>query len=217
MPRGFLPPAALPDSLALLPPPPAPGSAAQAADDAATAAAIAGPAEQFAHATADADLRWPQAAAGFEAVLGQPVSGPQTPDAAMLLRRAAMDAALSTYRAKSHYMRVRPFVARGVPSCTPADEAVLRKDGSYPSGHSAIGWMMALVLTDLVPEKTDALLRRGYDFGESRVVCRVHWQSDVAAGRIMASATFARLQADPVYVAQRDRARAELHRPPARP
>jgi acid phosphatase (class A) len=208
--KGYLAPESLPDSLALVPAPPAAGSAAMAADEEAFRAAAAASAERFALAAADADLRWPQAVAGYEAVLGRSVSSDATPHTAMLLRRAMADAGLSTYRAKTHYQRVRPFVVNSVASCTPQDEAALRGDGSYPSGHAAIGWMLALALTDLAPQQTDALLKRGYDFGESRMVCRVHWKSDVAAGRLMASAAYARLQSDPVFKAQRELARAEL-------
>ena len=208
--KGYLDPKALPNSLALLPAPPATGSAAQAADDAAFKEALAAHPERFAQATTDADLRWPQMVAGFEAILGQSVSGESTPHAAMLIRRAIADSGLSIYAAKTHHNRTRPFVVNGVSSCTPAEEAMLRKDGSYPSGHAAIGWMLGLLFTDIAPDKTDPLLKRGFDFGESRVICRVHWQSDVAAGRLMASAAYARLQSDPVFKAQRERARAEL-------
>jgi acid phosphatase (class A) len=210
LPRGFLPPAALPDSLALLPPPPLAGSAAQAADEAAYRSALSETPERFALAAADADLHWPAPAKGFETILGAKVSTAATPHTAMLLQRALADAGLSTSRAKDHYQRTRPFVVNGAESCTPGDEPALRKDGSYPSGHTAIGWMLALVLTDLVPEKADALLKRGYDYGHSRVVCRVHWKSDTVAGRLIASATYARLQADPLFRAQRDLARAEM-------
>jgi acid phosphatase (class A) len=211
--KGYLDPKALPNSLALLPGPPAAGSAAQAADDAAFKESLAASPERFAQATADADLRWPQTIAGFEVILGRSVSGPATPHTAMLIRRVIADAGLSTYAAKTHYNRTRPFVANSVASCTPADEASLKTDGSYPSGHAAIGWMLGLLFTDLAPDKTDPLLKRGYDFAESRVICRVHWQSDVAAGRLMASAVYARLQSDPVFKAQRDLARAELATP----
>jgi acid phosphatase (class A) len=210
--KGFLAPEALPNSLALLPAPPAAGSAALSADEEAFRAALQASPERFAQAAADADLRWPQAVSGFETVLGARISDAATPHAAMLMRRVMADAGLSTYTAKNHYQRTRPFVVNKADSCTPAEEAMLRGDGSYPSGHAAIGWGLALLLTDLVPAKTDALLRRGYDFGESRVVCRVHWRSDVAAGRLMASATYARLQSDPVFKAQRELARAELAR-----
>jgi acid phosphatase (class A) len=42
------------------------------------------------------------------------------------------------------------------------------------------------------------------------MICGVHWQSDVDAGRVMGAAAFARLQSDPVFVAQLAEARNEL-------
>lgn len=209
-PKGYLDPKQLPNSLALLPPPPAAGTAAKAADEEAYKAGMAAPAERQALAASDADLGWPHMIQSFEAIAGTSLSDGSKPHTEMLLRRAIADAGLSTYAAKNHYQRVRPFVENGTGTCRPQDEAALRTDGSYPSGHTAIGWMLALVLTDLMPDKADALLQRGYDFGQSRVICRAHWMSDTVSGRTIAAATYARLQSDPVFVAQRDLARAEL-------
>ncbi len=210
LPRGYLAASDLPDSLALLPPPPAPGSAAKAADEEAFTAAKSASPERFALATSDADLNWPHVVRSFEAVVGTSLSDGSKPHTEMLLRRAMADGGLSTYKAKTNYQRVRPFAENGGGSCTPGEEEALRHDGSYPSGHTAIGWMLALVLAELVPERADAVLQRGYDFGVSRVVCRVHWQSDTVAGRVIASATFARLQADPMFAAQLAQARREM-------
>lgn len=125
-------------------------------------------------------------------------------------RRSLVDAGLSTYRAKDHYQRTRPFVQFKEASCTPDEEAKLAKDGSYPSGHSALGWAWGLLLAELMPERADALVQRGYAFGQSRVVCGVHWQSDVDAGRVVGSAAVARLHADPVFQAQMRAASAEI-------
>ena len=210
LPRGYLNPADAPDSLALLPPPPGGGSAAKAADQQAYAEALAAPAERQALAARDAELRWPAVVSSFEPIAGMSLSDGSKPHTEMLLRRAMTDAGLATYRAKNRYQRVRPFVENDAGSCTPAEEEALRGDGSYPSGHTAIGWMLALVLTELMPERQDALLRRGYDFGQSRVICRVHWYSDTVAGRNVASATYARLQADPIFRAQAELARQEI-------
>ena len=209
--NGFIAPQKAPDSLALLPPPPAAGSAAFAADKAAFQAAVAStdPA-RWEQASRDAILTFPDSVKSFGAVLGIDISSSATPHLAMLLQRSLADAGLSTSKAKHHYERTRPFVAENSPTCSPWDEAALRKDGSYPSGHSAIGWALALVLVEVAPEKTDALLQRGFEFGQSRVVCRVHWQSDVEAGRVMGAAVFARLQSEPVFQAQVARARAEI-------
>ncbi len=95
-------------------------------------------------------------------------------------------------------------------TCSAAEEPRLVKDGSYPSGHAALGWAWGLVLASISPERADALLQRGHAFGQSRVICGVHWQSDVDAGRVMGAAAFARLQSDPTFAAQRDLARQEL-------
>ena len=127
-----------------------------------------------------------------------------------LLRRSLVDAAMATRAAKERYQRPRPFVENGAPTCTPDDEAALRGNGSYPSGHVAIGWVWALVLTQAVPGHTEALIARGRSFGESRAVCNVHWQSDILAGRFMAAGTFARLQSDAAFRADVAAASVEL-------
>lgn len=208
---GYLPRNVLPDSLALLPPPPTAGSSAQAADDEAFHATL--PLRQTARwqlAAEDANLKFPKAAETFSCALDAPISAEVTPHLTTLLRRTLVDAGLSTYGAKDHYKRTRPFVVHKAPTCSPAEEATLAKDGSYPSGHAALGWAWALVLTEMAPERTHALLQRGHAFGQSRVVCGVHWQSDVNQGRVMGAAAVARLHADPVFRAQFDEASKEL-------
>lgn len=209
--KGYLERSELPDSLALLPPPPAPGSAALAADEEAyrSLTALRGGARS-AQATQDAQLKFPQAASTFSCALGVEISEQGTPHLNMLLRRTLGDAGLATYKAKDKYQRTRPFVAFKEPTCTPADEAALAKDGSYPSGHSSIGWAWALVLTEVAPERADALLQRGRAFAQSRGVCGAHWKSDIEAGRLVGSATVARLHENADFKAQLAAARKEV-------
>lgn len=208
---GYLAPAAIPDSQALVPPPPAAASAALAQDVAVMRAALAlRDTPRFEQARHDANLRFPFAAGTFACALGVDIDPQRTPATWRLLRRSLADAAASTRGAKEHHQRARPFVENGAPTCTPEDEAALRGNGSYPSGHTAIGWTWALLLAQLAPERSDALLARGRSYGESRLVCNVHWQSDVLQGRFMGSATFARLQSDPTFRADVATATAEL-------
>ena len=209
--NGYLDPKQLPDSLALLPPPPAPGSAQQAADLAtyqSTRALRDTP--RWALAVKDANLSFPAAASTFECALQIPISQEGTPNLNMLLRRTLLDAGLATYGAKNKYQRQRPFVVAGGETCTPAEQPALSKDGSYPSGHTAIGWAWALVLVQAAPQRMDAVLQRGYAFGQSRVICGVHWQSDVDAGRVIGAAALARLQSDATFKAQLALARDEI-------
>ena len=210
--KGYLDRALLPDSLALLPPPPLDGSPAQRADLAAyqTARALRDT-PRWRLAALDAVLKFPQAADVFSCALDMPISPASTPHLTMLLRRTLLDAGLATYKAKDHYNRPRPFVALKEATCSPGEEAALTKDGAYPSGHAALGWAWALVLTEIAPERAQAVLARGHAFGESRSVCGVHWASDIEAGRLIGAAAVARLHADALFNAQLSAARLEVN------
>jgi acid phosphatase (class A) len=209
--KGYLAFADLPDSVALLPPPPAPGSAAEARDVEASKAGLAlhgGP--RWMLATTDADLFTPKASNTMSCAAGHALGPTQTPLTEHLLRRAFTDLAASTRAAKAKYQRQRPFMVNGQPMCTPDLDAVLRHDGSYPSGHSAIGYGWGLILAEILPTHATALAARGRAFGDSRRICNVHWLSDVEEGRIAAAATLARLHADPGFQADLAAAAKEL-------
>lgn len=203
------------NSLLLLPPPAQPGSPALAADQAAHQAALQQKdSARWKLAESDAELKFPKAADAFSCALGIPINAQATPHLTMLLRRTLADAGLATYKAKDHYKRARPFMAADPAAdasiCTPQDVAGLRKDGSYPSGHAAIGWAWGLVLSEVAPEQADTLVQRGWAFGQSRVACGVHWQSDVDAGRLVASAVVAQLHSNADFTAQLAEARKEV-------
>ena len=209
--NGYLDRKSLPNSLALLPPPPAEGSARAASDlETHRTTRSLRDTPRWTLATRDANLKFPAAADTFSCALDAPISAESTPHLNMLLRRTLLDAGLSTYAAKDRYNRPRPFVALNETMCTPAEDATLRKDGSYPSGHAALGWAWALVLAEIAPERTDALIARGLAFGQSRMICGVHWQSDVEAGRTMGAAAVARLHANEVFRAQLAAAKEEV-------
>ncbi len=208
---GYLPTKALPSSLDLVPPPPDTGSAAFALDEEISRRSFAlRDTPRWLIAISDADLTFPHAAGTFSCALNAPITEADTPHLFMLLHRTLTDLGLSTYTAKNHYNRMRPFMRNKEPVCTPDQKALLEKDGSYPSGHTAAGWGWALILSEISPEQTDAILARGIAFGESRNACNVHWHSDVVQGRLMAAGTVARLHADPAFRADLEAARAEL-------
>ena len=127
---------------------------------------------------------------------------PATPHIAMLMRRSMIDAGRSSIGAKNAYSRDRPFEVLSKTSCTPQDEERLKHDGSYPSGHAAMGMTWALLLSDIAPKQRNAIMKRGLAFGESRVVCGVHWPSDVEAGQMVGIATYAALQKSDVFSEQ---------------
>jgi acid phosphatase (class A) len=201
----------LPDSLKLLPPPPAEGTPAFRNDQAVSRASqrLRGTA-RYKQAAIDADLDFPHAAGTFACALGVPVTQEGSPRLYQLLRRVLTDAGLATYAAKQHYQRVRPFMFYKEATCLPRDEASLRTDGSYPSGHTSASWAWALVLTQIAPDRTDALLARGRAYGENRLVCNAHWQSDILQGRATGAGAVAKLQSNATFQADVAAARDEI-------
>lgn len=209
--EGYLSKDETPNSLELVPPPPQKGSAAFQLDQeiASTYVALKDVARKE-QATLDANLAFPDAVDAFNMVLDVQITEKTTPHLYMILRRTLADAGLSTYAAKNHYQRARPFMMNNTPTCTPDDEAALRKDGSYPSGHTAIGWAWALILAEVFPQQADVILERGKQFGISRNVCNVHWHSDVVYGRLMGATAVAMLHSNTDFMTDLAVAKKEI-------
>jgi len=208
---GYLKAEALPNSLALVPAPPAAGSPEMNVDEAYNRNALElRDTPAWTLAISDADLTFPHAANTFACALNAAVTEADTPHVYMLLRRTMADAGGSTAAAKKQYKRARPFTVNNAPMCSPGDRAYLQNDGSYPSGHSAIGAAWALVLAEISPAQTDAIVARGQAYAASRMICNVHWRSDTLQGRYMGAYTVARLHSDPTFETDLQAARKEL-------
>ncbi|MFQ3193331.1 MAG: acid phosphatase (class A) [Colwellia sp.] len=205
---GYLPHAVIPDGIALLPNAPIAGNV----EDKRLNAVIIANQEglRWDLATSDDNLEFPVAASMFSCAIDAEISKVETPQLYRLLRRSATDAGLSTYAAKKQYQKKRPFMINDTPSCVPAKESHLRTSGSYPSGHAAIGWLWGQIFSEIAPKYSDKALARGWAVGESRLVCNVHWQSDVEAGRTMGAATFARLHANTEFTSAIAAAKLEI-------
>lgn len=148
----------------------------------------------------------------YSGVLGIEISAQNTPAIYRMLTLGLLTTDQAGKLPKNHYMRTRPYVFFNEPTIYPNDEAWLRTNGSYPSGHTILGWSAALLLTELAPDKADTILARGYIYGQSRVIAGYHWQSDVDAARLVASAAVARLHADKRFLKLMKKARREYKR-----
>jgi|SRR5471030_2123135 acid phosphatase (class A) len=200
------------NSLSLLPPPPEVGSIAFLNDQAMyEKGRLLRSTERGAQAAEDANLSAGGVANAFSGAFGSPITAADTPELHKLLTNMIEDAGdLATRSAKEKYMRIRPFAFYGVPTCNTKDQDKLSKNGSYPSGHTSIGWATALVLTEINPKHQDQILQRGYDLGQSRVICGYHWQSDVDAARIVGSAVVATLHTNAAFLQQLQKAKDEF-------
>ena len=137
------------------------------------------------------------------------ISDTTTPALARLLVRSYYTGDRSTAAAKRTYMRTRPFVEMNEDTWGRYDDDFLRTNGSYPSGHSAFGFAVTLAFSEMWPEKQDTLMRRGFQFGENRIITGAHYQSDVNAGYLCGAAAIARAHVNPDFEKDIQAARAE--------
>ena len=209
-PHGYLTAENTSNAANFLPPPPEEGSLREQADIAAYRAmrSLEGT-ERWAIARADNEIETPGAPRAFDCALGFKFEPEKMPTLTLLMGKMLGDLEMIQTPAKKGYFRKRPFVVEPLPTCI-APETWLAASGSYPSGHSALGWAWSLVLAELAPDRADQILRRGLAYGESRAVCGVHYPSDVEAGRIVGATIVTRLKADPAFQADFARAKQEF-------
>jgi acid phosphatase (class A) len=114
--------------------------------------------------------------------------------------------------AKAKFNRLRPYTYYNEGTLIPEKEEKHRYEGSYPSGHTVFFWTSALLLADINQsnQAMEALLARGNEFGQSRVIAGYHWQSDVDAGRTAGSVLYQLIRNHERFIGQLAKARAEF-------
>lgn len=148
----------------------------------------------------------------FSEPFGLPLSKEGTPEIYKLLLDATSTCDSICYEPKKFYMRKRPFVRMQEQSLTPEFEEELLHNGSYPSGHTLLGWSAGLLLSEINPANADTLMARGHMYGESRVIVGAHWQSDVDAARLAASAAYVKIHNSARFQEQMKKAQEEFAR-----
>ena len=207
---GYLAPGSGPDMIRVLPAPPELKSAAQAEDDRAFRATrhLEGT-PRWAMAQQDNKGSPDDAFLDFSCALGVILDARSAPVLHALFTRLLTDARPFIDPAKDHYARPRPFLRMKGNICVPRSDSLV-KSGSYPSGHSTMSWTWGLILADLAPDRATEILSRARAYSESRVVCGVHYPSDIANGRLNGSALFATLEANADFRADLEKARGEV-------
>jgi acid phosphatase (class A) len=150
----------------------------------------------------------------FAAAFGGAIDRKTSPVLFALLERSLRDVDATASAAKDYFRRPRPFQRLQLrrvcdKDSAPKPEAHPTRGNSYPSGHSSHGWAVAMILARVAPERSEALMARAVEFEESRLVCGVHFPSDVEAGHTVATAVVAHLDASADFQADLARARAE--------
>lgn len=145
----------------------------------------------------------------FAGVIGTQFSRAVLPLTAVLSDHVRINERIIVNPAKKFFRRPRPYHLDPTihPVCRTTKN---RQDFSYPSGHGTTGYLEALVLVQLVPEKRDAILSRADDYAHNREVCGVHYPSDEVASRTVAYAMVSIMMKNPQFQAELMAARVEL-------
>jgi acid phosphatase (class A) len=197
-----------PDTYKILPPAPAPGSPRWEADRTifkATRSYQGSP--RWTLAQVDADQ--PAFVKDLSCAVGVDLTAAAAPRLKTLLRRMALDSTYYTNYPKDIYRRPRPFVVDPGPTCV-KQTPLLAASPDYPSGHTTWSWAVGLVMAELAPDRSTQILQRARAFGESRLVCGVHYLSAVEAGRMNASIMVAGLHGVAEFRADLEAVRSEV-------
>lgn len=202
------------DLLHILPPPPADDSAQTLAElGEILSIQVARTPAMAERARADSE----EAIWCFADVLGDKFNAEHLPRLAALSERLIKTEDVVVKPAKKGFNRPRPYVLNKLVEPLRAGTS-LSTSGAWPSGHTTLGTLMGIVLSNMVPEKKAELMRRAWEYGNNRIVAGVHYRSDVEMGRICGSVIAANLATRPDFksdfAAAQKELRAVLELPP---
>jgi acid phosphatase (class A) len=143
----------------------------------------------------------------FRTILGPAFTSEQLPLTAALSADVHAEEPLASDALKELYARPRPYQADKTlhPVCK-----LTQTPNSYPSGHTLSGYMLAFTLAEMLPEKRQEIFTRVDDYAHNRLVCGVHYPSDIEASRRIAYLMFGAMMATPRFNADLSAARTEL-------
>jgi acid phosphatase (class A) len=144
-------------------------------------------------------------------VLGANFTPENMPATAALWADMDNDQGLFVSAAKKYFQHIRPY------DLDPAIKSFCgSKPGgpknSYPSGHGTTGYLSAMVLSLMVPEKSTMLWARADEYGHNRVVCGDHYAADIPASRAAAEIVMGNMVSSPKFQQAFATAKAEVRK-----
>jgi acid phosphatase (class A) len=142
----------------------------------------------------------------YRTVLGSGFNAQALPLTAALSAHLHSDEPVVSDQLKRLFQRPRPYQLDSTihPVCK-----VTTAHNAYPSGHALSGYLLALTLAQMVPEKSSEILSRADEYAHNRLVCGVHTASDLEASRMVAYAMFGSMLQEPRFQQDLAAARAE--------
>ena len=141
----------------------------------------------------------------FTNAMGAAFTAANLPKTAAFFEKVQLDAETVTDLGKDYFHRPRPYTTD--PSLV---NGKLEKSFGYPSGHSTESMVLALVLAEMLPEKSEAIIAHARTMGWHRVQIARHYPSDIYAGRVLAQAIVKSLKKSESFQKEFDEAKAEI-------
>jgi len=127
----------------------------------------------------------------------------------LLFREAQVELGILLKSVHRLTSRQRPFQLWAKVRVKPCPGA--RPEGtSFPSGHAATAALYAELLKTAAPELSERLEQRVKSYGESRLICGFHYQSDLVAGDKVGRAVAKALLADQAFKTRFDETVPEI-------
>jgi len=142
----------------------------------------------------------------FSTVLGAGFNPAALPVTAELGTHVKNEQSVAGGALKAIFHRPRPYQTDK--SLHPVCDVTMTPN-SYPSGHALTGYLEGFTLAEIVPEKRAEILARADEYPRNRLVCGVHYLSDIEESRRVAYAVFGYMMATPKFQQDLAAARAE--------
>ena len=143
----------------------------------------------------------------FTDSIGYEITSTSLPKTWQVLRDVRKEETVAVSAAKRLFKRPRPFeMDPAIAHCSSAEP-----NTSYPSGHANYIYATATVLAALLPDKAANIQKRADEFAESRLICGMHFRSDIVAGKLFGTHIGASLLKNSAFKSSFDGAFAELH------
>jgi acid phosphatase (class A) len=144
-------------------------------------------------------------------VVSERLTPESMPATAALWADVSNDQSIFVSAAKKYFQHPRPYdLDANIKSICGSNPGGPKN--SYPSGHGTMGYVAAILLTMMVPEKASVIHARADEYAHNRVVCGDHYAADIVGSKEGAYMIVGNMIGNPRFEQKFASAKAEVRR-----